>query len=68
VWNALETAGVDMVEGGGEGMRNVVSGAGVGHLRVQFAAKLGCEVVAVDAGDAAIELVREVVTGVGMSG
>ncbi|GME63092.1 putative alcohol dehydrogenase protein [Neofusicoccum parvum] len=67
VWNALERGGVRLVEGGGEGLRVAVSGAGggLGHLGVQFAAHLGCRVVAVDASDKALALLREVVADLG---
>jgi D-arabinose 1-dehydrogenase-like Zn-dependent alcohol dehydrogenase len=70
IWNALGTAGVRLEEGGGKGMCIAISGAGggLGHLGVQFAVKLGCEVIAVDAGDEALKLCREVVEGLGKDG
>ncbi|EXJ63093.1 hypothetical protein A1O7_03538 [Cladophialophora yegresii CBS 114405] len=52
VWNSLEAAGVQTAEGqaNGEGKYVAILGAGggLGHLGVQFAAKLGWNVVAVD--------------------
>jgi len=67
IWNALETAGVRPTEGGGSGMKIAILGAGggLGHLGIQFAAKMGCEVVAIDAGDGPLDLVREVISGLG---
>ncbi|KIW17319.1 hypothetical protein PV08_04511 [Exophiala spinifera] len=52
VWNALAAAGLNM-EGGDRGKGDKVvailgAGGGLGHLGVQFAAKLGWKVVAVD--------------------
>ena len=67
IWNALETAGVSL--SGGDNSRFTVSiigaGGGLGHLGVQFAAKLGCRVIAVDAADKAMKLLNEVVQGLG---
>lgn len=67
IWNALEAGRVALRKGGGEGMTVAISGAGggLGHLGVQFAVKLGCRVVAIDASDGALELLREVVKGLG---
>lgn len=52
---------------GGKGKLIAISGAGggLGHLGVQFAAKLGCEVVAVDANNGALSLLKDVVAGLG---
>ena len=62
IWSALGKAGVRLVEGGGKGKKIVISGGGggLGHLGIQFAAHLGCEVVAVDAADRPLNLAREV--------
>lgn len=70
IWNALQTAGVKMEVGGGEGMSVAISGAGggLGHLGVQFAVKLGCDVVAIDAADKALALLEEVVKDLGDAG
>ncbi|KAI0968306.1 alcohol dehydrogenase [Xylaria arbuscula] len=61
-WNALSHAKVRMEKGGGKGLTIAISGAGggLGHLGVQFAAKLGCHVVAIDAGDAPLEMLQVV--------
>lgn len=72
IWNALGQGNVRLDKGkqGGQGMTVAISGAGggLGHLGVQFAAKLGCRVVAIDASDAALRLVRRVVDGLGPLG
>lgn len=72
VWAALlRVPGVEAREGGGRGKKVVISGAGggLGHLGVQFAVRLGFEeVVAVDAAEGPLELVREVVRGLGEQG
>ncbi|KAK1761855.1 chaperonin 10-like protein [Phialemonium atrogriseum] len=67
IWNALGTGRVGLRKGGGDGLTVAISGAGggLGHLGVQFAARLGCNVVAIDAGDAALKLLHEVVQGLG---
>lgn len=67
IWNALEHAKVRMEKDGGEGMTIAISGAGggLGHLGVQFAAKLGCHVVAIDTGDSALRLLQEIVKDLG---
>ena len=70
IWNALETAGVKM--SGGDNSHLTISiigaGGGLGHLGVQFAAKLGCKVIAVDTGNKALQLLTEVQEGLGMDG
>lgn len=70
IWNALQTAGVKMETGGGTGKTIAILGAGggLGHLGVQFAAKLGCKVVAIDANDAALTLLEGVVQDLGPLG
>lgn len=70
IWNALEKAKVKMEPGGGDGMTIAISGAGggLGHLGVQFAIKLGCSVIAIDASDAALALLDGVVKDLGPSG
>lgn len=70
IWNALETAKVNMVSGGGKGKTIAISGAGggLGHLGVQFAAKLGCKVIAIDTSDKALSLLEGVVQGLGALG
>ncbi|KAK7417702.1 hypothetical protein QQX98_004358 [Neonectria punicea] len=42
------------------------AGGGLGHLGVQFAAHLGKEVLAIDANDQSLELVRRIKTGLGL--
>ncbi|KIW84150.1 hypothetical protein Z517_03398 [Fonsecaea pedrosoi CBS 271.37] len=70
IWNALERAGVKMEAGGGKGLTIAISGAGggLGHLGVQFAVKLGCKVVAIEASDPALALLEDVVKDLGPSG
>ena len=46
-------------------MSIIGAGGGLGHLGVQFAAKLGCRVIAVDAADKAMKLLNEVIQGLG---
>lgn len=41
------------------------AGGGLGHLGVQFAAKLGLGVVAVDMGESAMRVIAEVISGLG---
>ncbi|KAL7905012.1 alcohol dehydrogenase [Trichoderma velutinum] len=67
VWNALGRAGVKLERGGGEGMTVAISGAGggLGHIGVQFAVKLGCDVLAIDASDAALDILQEVTQSLG---
>lgn len=67
IWSALERANVKMEKGGGDGKTIAIVGAGggLGHLGVQFAAKLGCRVIAVDAADKALRLLAEVVEDLG---
>lgn len=69
VWNALETAGVDTVKNNGEGKYVAILGAGggLGHLGVQFAAKLGWNVVAVDT-TPAMRMLKDVVAELGDAG
>lgn len=70
IWNALGRAKVKLEDGGGKGMTVAISGAGggLGHLGVQFAVKLGCEVIAIDAADGALKLLKEVVDDLGSLG
>ena len=67
IWNALETAGVDLAVGDNSHLTIAIIGAagGLGHLGIQFAAKLGCKVIAVDVGDNALTFLKEVVEGLG---
>ncbi|KAF4310591.1 putative alcohol dehydrogenase protein [Botryosphaeria dothidea] len=67
IWNALERGGVRLDGKGNEGVMVAISGAGggLGHLGVQFAAKLGCDVMAIDASDRALRLLRDVVHELG---
>ena len=71
VWNALEAAGVQTEEGKGNGDGNFVSivgaGGGLGHLGVQFAAKLGWNVVAADT-TPAMGMLHDVVEKLGDDG
>lgn len=70
IWNALATAGVKMEKDANEGFTVAISGAGggLGHLGVQFATKLGCNVIAVDASDKQLRLLKEVVKELGSLG
>jgi D-arabinose 1-dehydrogenase-like Zn-dependent alcohol dehydrogenase len=70
IWNALGRAGVKLEAGGGQGLRIAISGAGggLGHLGVQFAVNLGCDVVAIDAGEKALNLLKEIVQDLGELG
>lgn len=70
IWNALRTSGVKMEKGANEGFTVAISGAGggLGHLGVQFAAKLGCSVIAVDVSVKALQLLKEVVKDLGPLG
>ncbi|KIX10605.1 uncharacterized protein Z518_01689 [Rhinocladiella mackenziei CBS 650.93] len=72
VWNALETAGVDMSAssreiGKGKSIAIMGAGGGLGHLGVQFAAKLGWKVVAIDT-TPAMGMLRDVVASLGDDG
>ena len=72
IWNALEAGGIDTntsQSSTGSGSSNSTksvailgAGGGLGHLGVQFAARLGCQVVAVDVGPKPIKLLEEVVS------
>lgn len=67
-WNALGQAGVDLEKkNGGDGTTIAISGAGggLGHMAVQFAVKLGCHVLAVDASDAGLDVLQQVARGLG---
>ena len=70
VWNALEAAGVK-TEGEGNGQGKFVAilgaGGGLGHLGVQFAARLGWNVVAVDT-TPAMGILQDVVVKLGDDG
>ncbi|KXL48176.1 hypothetical protein M433DRAFT_152391 [Acidomyces richmondensis BFW] len=70
IWNALEVAGVNTA--GGDNRELIVAivgaGGGLGHLGVQFAAKLGCKVIAVETSEKALTLLREIVEGLGEKG
>lgn len=70
VWNALSRVLNKMEPGSGTGTTVAISGAGggLGHLGVQFAAKLGCKVVAIDVADPALELLHRVVKRLGPHG
>ena len=68
IWSAIETAGVDMEDPENNRRRGLVvgivgAGGGLGHLGVQFARRLGCEVVAVDQTNA-IEGLAQVVSSI----
>lgn len=73
IWNALETAAKEIVGSSGaaevEGKHVAIIGAGggLGHLGVQFAAKLGWKVVAVDT-TPAMEMLKEVISDLGEGG
>ena len=70
IWNALEQTGVKLTEGGGKGMQIAISGAGggLGHLGVQFAARLGCDVVAIETGDKQLALLSTIIHELGEDG
>lgn len=68
IWNALGAGRVELKKGGdNQGKTVAISGAGggLGHLGVQFAAKLGCNVVAIDASDSALAFLKTVVESLG---
>jgi propanol-preferring alcohol dehydrogenase len=67
MWNAISKCKVRMEENGGEGFSIAISGAGggLGHLGVQFAAKLGCNVIAIEASASALALLGQVVDDLG---
>ncbi len=71
VWNALEAAGVQTEEGKGNGEGNFVAilgaGGGLGHLGVQFAARLGWNVIAVDT-TPAMGMLNDVIKDLGGDG
>lgn len=54
-----------------QGAKRVViigAGGGLGHIGVQFAAHLGLEVLAIDAADQAIDIVRKIKSDLGQTG
>ncbi|KAL6246521.1 hypothetical protein RBB50_006758 [Rhinocladiella similis] len=67
VWNALLRAGIPLQENGGESKTIGILGAGggLGHLGIQIATNLGCKVVAIEAGDRPLKLVKDIVVGLG---
>lgn len=76
IWNALETAAKEIsgssAAGGGAGIEGkyvaiIGAGGGLGHLGVQFAAKLGWNVVAVDT-TPAMGMLQEVISDLGGDG
>jgi D-arabinose 1-dehydrogenase-like Zn-dependent alcohol dehydrogenase len=70
IWSALATANIKMESEANEGKIVAISGAGggLGHLGVQFAAKLGCKVMAIDASDSALKLLDGVIEDLGPFG
>lgn len=70
VWNCIERAGASMVKNGDADRTIAIAGAGggLGHLGVQFAARLGYKVVAIEIGDRPLKLLRKVVDGLGSDG
>ncbi|OQV10525.1 Alcohol dehydrogenase GroES-like domain-containing protein [Cladophialophora immunda] len=66
MWNALARVGISMEEGGGKGFKVAIMGAGggLGHLGIQFASKLGCDVVAVDAATEGVRLAEEIASNI----
>lgn len=70
IWRALSRGGVELREGGGAGKKIAISGAGggLGHLGVQFAARMGAHVLAIDAGDKPLSLLKDVVSNLGEAG
>ena len=68
IWSAIEKAGVNMQDPEvnqqkGLSIGIVGAGGGLGHLGVQFASKLGCDIVAVDL-TKAIESLKPVVNSI----
>lgn len=63
IWNALSRCGLSLQQGGGNGKIIGILGAGggLGHLGISLAVNLGAHVVAIEAGDRALDLVRDVV-------
>jgi propanol-preferring alcohol dehydrogenase len=70
IWNALEASGVNVSGGDNTGLTVAIIGAGggLGHLGVQFAAQLGCRVIAMDTGEGALQLLTNVKNGLGSVG
>jgi D-arabinose 1-dehydrogenase-like Zn-dependent alcohol dehydrogenase len=64
VWAALHHERVR----GAQRVAILGAGGGLGHIGVQFAAHLGKEVLAVDANDTALELLRDIKTNLGAVG
>jgi D-arabinose 1-dehydrogenase-like Zn-dependent alcohol dehydrogenase len=67
IWAAIERAGDGIAQGNGRWLAISGAGGGLGHLGVQFAIKLGWNVVAVDAADKPLELLAKVVQDQGSS-
>jgi D-arabinose 1-dehydrogenase-like Zn-dependent alcohol dehydrogenase len=67
IWNALGVAGVRLNDSNNTDFTVAIIGAGggLGHLGVQFAARLGCRVIAVDTSENALKLLQKVKTGLG---
>ena len=72
IWSSLQRGLPDlkMTHGGGTGMTVAISGAGggLGHLGVQFAARLGCRVLAIEAADQQMKLLEGIVEQLGQDG
>ena len=72
IWNALEKglAPIKMEKGRARGKTVAISGAGggLGHLGVQFAARLGCKVLAIEAAEKQMELLKSIVEDLGDDG
>ena len=70
IWSALARGGISTTPNGGVGKTVAISGAGggLGHLGVQFAARLGCTVLAIEAADKQLTLLRKVVSDLGAGG
>jgi len=65
VWRGVTTSG--LTRGSGEWLAIVGSGGGLGHLGVQFAQKLGYNVIGVDARDEGVAMTKSYASG-GSSG
>ncbi|RSL53867.1 hypothetical protein CEP53_007611 [Fusarium sp. AF-6] len=64
IWSALQHEKVRKAQRVGI----IGAGGGLGHIGVQFAAYLGKDILAIDAADQALQLVRQVKAGLGEAG
>lgn len=69
VWRGVANAAVNgLTRGSGEWLAIVGSGGGLGHLGVQFARKLGYNVIGVDARDEGVAMTKSYASSGGSSG